>query len=254
MANPLAERTSVQVILVIVVIAFLCNSATSHTDEGLPWEVTLAGACTFGVVFSAYYAQKTEIALSICAILAGLIPTYYVWTYEVPCNNWELGSKFPLSTSRSALLSGVFRDAPNASRFDVMLPGGLSLIDLSIFSPGLMISANTSEIYHSGVKLDDKVTKEKTHDYLLISSPRKVKKETVGVMLLARVPVKFEVWPQEAEDYSFDLQTAAHIVAPPTFTGELVKLDKGPAMAMLQKKHNLRPFLLDVYNVEYHFD
>lgn len=49
-------------------------------------------------------------------------------------------------------------------------------------------------------------------------------------------------------------QTAAHIVAPPTFTGELVKLDKGPAMEMLQKKHNLRPFILDVYNVEYHFD
>ena len=60
------RRTSVQVLLVIVVVAFLCNSAVSHTDEGLPWEVTLTGACVFGVVFSAYYAQKTEVALSIC--------------------------------------------------------------------------------------------------------------------------------------------------------------------------------------------
>lgn len=162
MANPLLERTSVQVILVIVVIAFLCNSSVSHTDQGLPWEVTLAGACTFGVVFSAYYAQKTEIALSIVAILGCLVPTYYVWNYEVPCNNWLLGSKYPLSTSRSALLGGVWRDAPNSSRFDAMLPGGLSVFDLSLFPPGVAITANTSEIYHSGVKLDDKITKEKT--------------------------------------------------------------------------------------------
>lgn len=51
-------------ILGIVVIAFLCNSAVSHTDDGLPWEITLGGACTLAVVFAAFYAKKTELALS----------------------------------------------------------------------------------------------------------------------------------------------------------------------------------------------
>ena len=80
-----------------------------------------------------------------------------------------------------------------------------------------------------------------------------VKDKTVGVMLLAKVPTRFEVWPKDFEDYSFSLQTASNIVAPPTMYGELLKLDKGPAMESLQKKHHLRPFLLDVYNVEYNF-
>ena len=107
--------------------------------------------------------------------------------------------------------------------------------------------------------------------------PRKVRRKTVGIMLLARVPTKFDVWPKDADDYTFDLQTAGQIVAPPTFTGELVKLDKGPAIVSLQaraapshharacgrcvrltrrclgaqNKHNLRPFMLDVYKVGY---
>ena len=59
---------------------------------------------------------------------------------------------------------------------------------------------------------------------------------------------------QAVEDYEFSLQTAANIVAPPTFTGELVKLDKGRGIEVLKNKHNLRPFLLDVYNVEFNFD
>ena len=42
--------------------------------------------------------------------------------------------------------------------------------------------------------------------------------------------------------------------SPPTLTGELVKLDKGPAIETLLRKHHLRPFQLDVYNVEYNFD
>ena len=58
---------------------------------------------------------------------------------------------------------------------------------------------------------------------------------------------------QAVEDYEFSLQTAANIVAPPTFTGELVKLDKGPAMEKLKSKHFLRPFLLDVYRVDFNF-
>ena len=66
--------------------------------------------------------------------------------------------------------------------------------------------------------------------------PRKVRRKTVGIMLLARVPSKFDVWPKEADDYTFDLQTAGQIVAPPTFTGELVKLDKGPAIVSLQAR------------------
>ena len=65
------------------------------------------------------------------------------------------------------------------------------------------------------------MTGDKSHEYLLLSSPRKVKGRAVSIMLLARVPMRFEVWPKEETDYTFDLQTAAHIVAPPTFTGEL---------------------------------
>ena len=30
------------------------------------------------------------------------------------------------------------------------------------------------QVYHSGLKLDDPLTKERTHDYLLFTSPRKV--------------------------------------------------------------------------------
>ena len=84
--------------------------------------------------------------------------------------------------------------------------------------------------------------------------PRKVKDKTASVSLLARVHTKFEVWPPDFEDYSFSLQTASNVVAPPTMTGELIKLDKGPAIDHLMKKHHLRPFLLDVYSVEFHFE
>jgi len=131
---------------------------------------------------------------------------------------------------------------------------GLSLMHFSMFNPGIALMINTSEVYHSGLKLDDPLTKERTHDYLLFTSPRKVKGRTESLALLARVPTKFDVWPKDIEDYEFSLQTAANIVAPPIFTGELVKLDKGNAIDMMIKKHNLRPFLLDVYNVEYKYD
>ena len=72
-------------------------------------------------------------------------------------------------------------------------------------------------------------------------------------MVLARVLVRFELWPKEVEDYSFDLQTASNVVAPPTLVGELVKLDKGPAMESIKSKHYLRPFILDVYQVDFNF-
>jgi len=253
MGNPFLEKRSTQLILVIVVVAFLCNAAVSHTDDGLPWEVTLSGACVLGVVFSAHYIQKTDVALSIVSILALLVPTYYVHNAEVECKNWALGSQFSLTTTRGELLEGVWRASPNASRFDKVLPLGLSVFQMSAFMPGIAITANTSEVYHSGMKLSDKLTGEQTHEYLLISSPRKVRRKTTGVMILARVPYHFDVWPKEETDYTFDLQTAAHIVAPPTFYGELIKLDMGPAIVSLQNKHNLRPFMLDVYKVEYHY-
>jgi len=240
--------------LVVAAVALFANSAVDRTEDGLPWEVTLAGFCVFAVVFCAIYAKKTEVALSIVAMIAIVMPTYYVHNYEVPADNWDLGSDFPLKTTKEELLQGVFRAAPNASRFDKMLPMGLSLSQLSVLPPGIALRSNTSEIYHSGLKLDDPLTKERTHDYLLISSPRKVKDKTVGLMLLARVPSKFDVWPKDVEDYSFSLQTASNIVAPPTMYGELVKLDKGPAIEHLQRKHHLRPFILNVYRVEYVYE
>ena len=173
--------------------------------------------------------------------------------YEVPTNNWDLGSLYSLSTSKEEMLLGMWRHAPNASKFDKMLPMDLSVYHFSLFNPAISLESNTTEIYHSGLKLDDPVTKERTHDYLLLSSPRRVKDNTVGLMLLARVPSQFDVWPKDFEDYTFSLQTASNVVAPPTMTGELVKLDKGPAIESLKKKHHLRPFLLDVYRVEFNF-
>ena len=110
------------------------------------------------------------------------------------------------------------------------------------------------DLQSEGLKLDDPLTKERTHDYLLFSSPRKVKEKTESLVLLARVPSKFEVWPKNIEDYSFSLQTASNIVAPPTMFGEVTKLDKGPAIEILQRKHHLRPFMLDVYRVEYVYE
>ena len=80
-----------------------------------------------------------------------------------------------------------WRDSPNASRFDGMLPMDLSLYDLSLLSPSVALTANTSEIYHSGIKLDD-AGGDKSHDYLLISSPRKVHATHVHCEMLRRTP------------------------------------------------------------------
>ena len=219
---------------------------------GLPWEVTLGGFCVFAVIFSAVYAKRTEVALGICSILFVLMPTYFVHNFEIPFNNWLLGSVSPMSASKGEVLSAVWSSSPNTSRFDELLglPAlGLSLMHFSMFNPGIALMINTSEVYHSGLKLDDPVTKQRSHDYLLFTSPRKVRGRTESVALLARVPTRFDVWPKDIEDYEFSLQTAANIVAPPTFTGEFVKLDKGRAIEAMKNKHNLRPFLLDVYKV-----
>lgn len=53
--------------------------------------------------------------------------------------------------------SGVWRLSPNTSRWDALLPAGLSIAQLSVLSPGIALTANTSEIYHSGMMLADKV-------------------------------------------------------------------------------------------------
>jgi len=252
-ANPL-ERGPVMLILAVVGLAVLANSAVDRTEDGLPWEMTLTGFCVLAVVFCAIVARQTNLALTILSIVLGIVPTYYVHNYEVPVENWELGSKFPLSVTKGAFIEGIFRGAPNASRFDKLLPFDLSMVQVSLFAPGIALKSNTSEIYHSSLKLDDPLTKQRTHEYLLISSPRKVRGKTEGIMLLARVPAKFELWPVEFEDYSFSLQTASNVVQPPLMLGELVNLDKGPAIEHLKNKYHLRPFMLDVYNVEYSFD
>lgn len=255
-SSPL-ERTSVQLMIGVAIIALCANSAVDRTDEALPWEVTLGGFCMFAVIFSAVYAKKTEVALGIASILFVAMPTYFVHNYEVAFDNWKLGSLAPLSATKGEMLTSVWKNAPNSSKYDEMLglsAVGLSLMHLSLFNPGIALRINTSEVYHSGLKLDNPLTKERTHDYLLFTSPRKVRRKTESLVLLARVPTKFDTWPKDIEDYEFSLQTAANIVAPPTFYGELVKLDKGPAITVLKNKHNLRPFLLDVYDVQYHFD
>jgi hypothetical protein len=79
-----------------------------RTDDGLPWEATLAGFCMFAVIFGAIYAEKTEIALGVVSIIAIIIPTYFVHNYEVPCNNWELGSMFSLKTTKAEVRPILF--------------------------------------------------------------------------------------------------------------------------------------------------
>ena len=219
-SSPL-ERTSVQLMIGAALLALLANSAVDQTDDKLPWEVTLTGFCLFAVVFAAIYAKRTEVAVSIVTIVGMIVPTYFVHYMEVPCSNWLLGSQFPLAAPPKEVLAGIFAAAPNASRYDGLLPGGLSVYHFSLFNPSMAVTANTSEIYHSGLMLDDKLTKARTHDYLLLSSPRKVRRKTEAVSILARVPTKFVVWPPEAEDYSFSLQTASNMVMPPTLIGEL---------------------------------
>jgi len=207
------ERTSVQLMIGVAIIALCANSAVDRTDDGLPWEVTLGGFCMFAVIFSAVYAKKTDVALGIvgCApapaarvapthaprnpahhsrlchrppsspparsIFFVLMPTYFVHNYEVAAVNWQLGSLAPLSATKGELLTAVWKDAPNSSKWDTMLgldAAGLSLMSFSMFNPGIALKLNTSEVYHSGLKLDDPLTKQRSHDYLLFTSPRKV--------------------------------------------------------------------------------
>ena len=95
MANPL-ERTSVQLLLVVAAIAVFANSAVDRTDDGLPWEITLAGFCVFAIVFAAIYARKIEVALSIIR--------------QVPVTSWqELALSVVRSQSHRSWRAHVFR-------------------------------------------------------------------------------------------------------------------------------------------------
>jgi hypothetical protein len=139
--------------------------------------VTLGGFCVFAVIFSAVYAKRTEVALGICSILFVLMPTYFVHNYEVPFNNWLLGSVLrqpqsgpspgpspnphpglhrqvsPMSASKGEVLSAVWSASPNTSRYDEMLGlsvVGLSLMHFSMFNPGIALIINTSEVHQQG--------------------------------------------------------------------------------------------------------
>ena len=109
------------------------------------------------------------------------VPTYYVYNYEVPTPNWELGSMFSLNTPSSELMQGVWRNSRNASRFDALLPFGLSVAQLSLLSPGIALTANTSEVYHSGLMLDDKLTKAE-------EQPARVAKPRCALLCLPAPP------------------------------------------------------------------
>ena len=61
----------------------------------------------FAVIFSAVYAKRTEVALGICSILFVLMPTYFVHNFEIPFNNWLLGSVSPMSASKGEVLSAL---------------------------------------------------------------------------------------------------------------------------------------------------
>ena len=77
--------------------------------------------------------RLTVAALSIVSLVLVAVPSYFVSNYEVPCSNWDLGSRFSLSTERSAMIEGIFRTAPNASKFDKLLPFDLSVFHFSLF-------------------------------------------------------------------------------------------------------------------------
>ena len=96
-----------------------------------------------GVILFALYAKKVDMALGIvrcCAptpahsrtrhaqmavrrarsFVGLLIPTYYVHNSEVPFKNWLLGSVSPLSASKGEVLTAIWTNSPNTSKFDEM--------------------------------------------------------------------------------------------------------------------------------------
>lgn len=234
----------------VAILAILANSSSVDPEDSIPWEVTLAGTSSLSVCAVAILAKKPEVAYFVVAALVVAAPTYYVYHRNVDVHNWGLGSRHPLKASAADVLAGAWASTPNVTRFDWLLPGPLTLVQLSFASPSLRLFANATEIWHSGIELRDPATGTKSHDYLLVQSPRKVRREVQALMTLLKVPVGLEVWPEGA-DMSMDLQVASGIVLPHLFSTRVLKLEPGGAMDVLQRKHHLRPFLLDVFAVEF---
>jgi len=245
----LGEYASLAMIAVALV-AILANSSSIDPEDSIPWEVTLAGTCGLSVCAVAILAKKPEVAYFVMGSLLFATPTYYVYHRNVDVHNWGFGTRFSYKASVAEVMSGYWETTPNVTRWDAYLPGPMTLVQLSMANPSVRLYANATEIMHSGVDLKSQATGAKTHDYLLVSSPRKVKKEVASIMTLLKVPVTLEVWPAEA-DMSMDLQIASGIVAPHLFSARVLPLEKGAAMDVLRRKHHLRPFLLDVFAVDF---
>lgn len=237
------------VMIGIAIIAILANSSTIDPEDSIPWEVTLAGTCALSVSGVAIVAKKPEVAYFVMGTLAMLAPTYYVYHRNIDIHNWTFGTRLSLKASAAELVADYWSTTPNVTNFDHLLPGPLTMVQLSLANPNVRLFANATEILHSGIELRD-AAGVKSHDYLLVQSPRRVKREVAALMTLLKVPVTLEVWPDGA-DMSMDLQIASGIVMPHLFTARLLPLEKGAAVAKLQEKHKLRPFLLDCFAVEF---
>ncbi|KAG8461311.1 hypothetical protein KFE25_010498 [Diacronema lutheri] len=233
----------------VAIIAILANSSTIDPEDSIPWEVTLAGTCALSVSAVAMVAKKPEVAYFVMGTLAFLAPTYYVYHRNVDIHNWSFGTRLSLKASAADVVADYWQSTPNVTNFDHLLPGPLTLVQLSLANPNVRLFANATEILHSGIELRG-AGGAKTHDYLLVQSPRRVKREVAAIMTLLKVPVELDVWPDGA-DMSMDLQIASGIVMPHLFSARLLPLEKGAAVAKLHEKHKLRPFLLDCFAVEF---
>lgn len=239
-------------ILGVAAVAILANSSSIDPEDSIPWEVTLAGTSGIMVSAIAILAKKPAAAYVVLTCLAVAAPTYYTFHREVVVHNWTFGSRHGVKATTGEIIAGAWAATPNVTRFDWMLPGGLTVMDLSMSKPSLCLVANASEIFHSGAELRDPETRAKTHDYLLVSSARKIKStgKVHSLVTLLKVPLALEVWPQEA-DTTMDLQLAAGIVRPHRFIGRVAPLPSGAAVDVVARKHLLRPFLLVVDSVDF---
>lgn len=233
----------------VAIVAILANSSSIDPADSIPWEVTLAGTCGLSISAVAILAKKPEVAYFVMGTMAMLTPSYYAFYRNVDIHNYDFGSRYSVKATGAEILTGYWATTPNVSRWDYLLPGPFTVAHISFANPNVRIFANATEILHSGIELRPGGG-EKTHDYLLVQSPRKVKKEIASIMTLLKVPVTLEVWPQGA-DMSMDLQIASGIVSPHQFTARLFPLEKGAAIGKLMQKHKLRPFMLDVFEVDH---
>ena len=117
------------------------------------------------------------------------------WSVATPplvAARWPLGAHAATHRSRGPpagsgrLSSGPERSAPAAWRPWEAWPAQTlryhRLGPCQVYRSGLPLLTTTRvlpayQVYHSGLKLDDPLTKERTHDYLLFTSPRKVSRQ-----------------------------------------------------------------------------